>query len=110
MAVAVIPRYSSNSHLVIELQISSGPILSSEFLALKTSVTTPAMAIKTPQASRCRNRSFSSHGAIMQLEIRATTPNGDTIDAGAKPYLAKVSGVLRSWKLERTPGSYQLPL
>jgi hypothetical protein len=28
-------------------------------------------------------------GAMMQFEMIATTPNGDTIEAGAKPYARK---------------------
>jgi hypothetical protein len=29
-------------------------------------------------------------GAITQFDIKATTPSGDTIDAGAKPYAKKL--------------------
>lgn len=64
---------------------SCGSSFVSCWFALSTTVTTPPTAIATPQKSRCRNVSLNSIGAIMQFDIRATTPSGDTIDAGAKP-------------------------
>ena len=87
MRAPVSPRYNRNSHLVIAPQTSFGPNLVSELSALNIIVTTPPTAIITPKRSRIRNRSLSMHGAIMQLEISATTPRGDTMEAGAKPYL-----------------------
>lgn len=81
--------YISNSIVVIASMISCDPSFRSSVLALSTTVTAPPTATKTPQKSRKRNLSFSMNGAITQFEISATTPNGDTIDAGAKPYARK---------------------
>ena len=47
-------------------------------------------AMTTPRASRQRKRSCSRSGAMRQLEMSATTPSGDTRDAGAKPYARKL--------------------
>ncbi len=52
-------------------------------------MTAPATATTTPSASLSRNRSFSSNGAIIQFDTSATTPRGDTIEAGANPYARK---------------------
>jgi hypothetical protein len=90
MTPTVTPRYVSNSHVLINFQISPGPSFGLLSLALSTTVTAPPTAIITPSASRFRNGSFSMKGAIMQLEIKATTPSGETIDAGAKPYARKL--------------------
>lgn len=65
--------------------MSSGFSFTSSVLALRTTVMTPATATTTPQKSRWRKRSLNISGAIMQLEMRATTPSGDTMEAGAKP-------------------------
>jgi hypothetical protein len=86
----VMPRYVSNSHVLISFQISPGPSFGLSSFALSTTVTAPPTAITTPSASRILNGSFSMKGAIMQLEMRATTPSGETIDAGANPYARKL--------------------
>lgn len=85
ITATVMPKYVSNSHVLIKLQISSGPSLGLLSLALRTTVTAPPTATKTPRASRFRKGSLSMKGAMMQFEMRATTPSGETMDAGAKP-------------------------
>src|SRR5437667_710660 len=86
----VTAKYTSNSHLEIASHISCGPNFVSCCFALQTTVTAPATAITTPHKSRCRNLSLSMIGAITQLDISATTPRGDTMDAGANPYARKL--------------------
>ena len=85
MRKTVMPRYVSNSQLVISCHISSWSSLGLLSLALSTTVTQPATATNTPRPSLFRNGSCSIRGATRQLDISATTPRGDTIDAGAKP-------------------------
>lgn len=71
--------------VVMAPQTSWGPSLVSSVFALRTTVTAPVMAIRTPQKSRWRNTSLKRSGAMTQLETRATTPSGLTMEAGAKP-------------------------
>src|SRR5205823_4050143 len=85
MTAQVIPKYVSNSHVPINSQISSGPNLGLLLLADSTTVTAPATATNTPSPSRFLKGSFSIIGAIMQFDMRATTPRGETTDAGANP-------------------------
>lgn len=71
-------------------QTSCGPSRRSSVFALRTTVTAPPTATSTPQKSRSRKASWRRSGAMIQLEIKATTPNGETIEAGAKPYARKL--------------------
>jgi hypothetical protein len=71
--------------VVMASHTSCGPSLVSSVWALKTTVTAPVMATMTPQKSCWRNTSLKKMGAMMQLDTRATTPSGLTMEAGAKP-------------------------
>lgn len=77
--------YILNSNVVMAFQTSWGASFVSSVLALITTVMAPATATTTPQKSRWRNTSLKKMGAMTQFETSATTPSGDTIDAGAKP-------------------------
>jgi hypothetical protein len=81
----VTARYVSNSQVAMSLQIFCGPNFGLFSLALNTTVTAPPTAITTPKKSLHRNISFMKNGAMMQFEMMATTPSGETILAGAKP-------------------------
>lgn len=81
----VIPKYVLNSHVEISSQILSGPSFGLLSLALRTTVTQPPTATITPSPSLILNCSCSNKGAIKQFETKATTPSGDTTEAGAKP-------------------------
>jgi hypothetical protein len=85
MRLAVIPIYTSNAVVVMASHTSCGSSFVSVWFALRTTVTAPVTAITTPQKSRVRKTSLKKIGAITQFEIKATTPSGDTMEAGAKP-------------------------
>ena len=71
--------------VVMASHTSWGPSFVSSVLALSTTVTAPVMAMMTPQKSCWRKTSLKTMGAMTQLETRATTPSGLTMEAGAKP-------------------------